>query len=48
MTKKQLLRENEVLRDLLFQIRNRIDAEVEEYEEGTDDPENEEETEDDE
>lgn len=48
MTKKQLLQENKVLLDLLFQIRNCIDAEVEEYEEGTDDPEGEEATEDDE
>ena len=47
MTKKELLQENEALRELLFKIRNRIDAKVEELDEGADDPENEEEADDD-
>ena len=41
MTKQELMQENEALRDLLLQIRDRIDKELEEFEnsdeEGEDD-----------
>ena len=41
MTKQELMQENESLRDLLLQIRDRIDKELEEFEisgeEGEDD-----------
>ena len=48
MTKKELLQENNALRDLLSRIRNRIDAELEKLDEDTDDTEDAEHSEDDE